>query len=43
MQGALLAGTHLGCGKTTIMLTLLQYFQDANQHVTAFKKRAGFY
>ncbi len=42
MQVALLAGTHSGCGKTTIMLTLLQYFQDAKQHITAFKSGPDF-
>ena len=41
MKTALLAGTHSGCGKTTVMLALLQYFQQ--QHtVTAFKAGPDF-
>lgn len=42
MQVALLAGTHSGCGKTTLMLALLQYFQNAGQQVTAFKTGPDF-
>ncbi len=42
MKIALLAGTHSGCGKTTLMLTLLQYFQHKQQSITAFKAGPDF-
>ncbi|MEQ1635809.1 MAG: cobyrinate a,c-diamide synthase [Methylococcales bacterium] len=42
MQGALLAGTHSGCGKTTIMLALLQYFQHSKHSISAFKAGPDF-
>ncbi len=37
MKIALLAGTQSGCGKTTMMLALLQFFQKKNLPVSAFK------
>ena len=37
MQVALLAGTHSGCGKTTVMLALLQYFRAQQLRIRAFK------
>ena len=42
MKIALLAGTHSGCGKTTLMLTLLQYFQHRQQSITTFKAGPDF-
>ena len=42
MRIALLAGTHSGCGKTTITLALLRYFQNQNQAITAFKAGPDF-
>lgn len=42
MQIALLAGTHSGCGKTTLMLALLQYFQHKNHAISAFKTGPDF-
>ena len=41
MKTALLAGTHSGCGKTTVMLALLQYLQQWYT-VTAFKTGPDF-
>jgi len=37
LKTALLVGTHSGCGKTTVMLGLLQYFKVKKQAVAAFK------
>lgn len=37
MKTSLLAGTHSGCGKTTVMLALLQYFSILKRSVVAFK------
>ena len=42
MRTALLAGTHSGCGKTTVMLTLLQYLRKNKQAVQAFKAGPDF-
>lgn len=42
MHIALLAGTHSGCGKTTLMLALLQYFQHNKQSISAFKAGPDF-
>lgn len=42
MKTALLAGTNSSCGKTTLMLTLLQYFQSKQQSITAFKAGPDF-
>ena len=39
---ALLAGTHSGCGKTTIMLALLQYLQAQQHSVASFKSGPDF-
>ncbi len=37
LKTALMVGTHSGCGKTTVMLALLQYLKSKNLDVTAFK------
>ena len=42
MKLALLAGTHSGCGKTTIMLALLQYLKSKNHRITSFKTGPDF-
>jgi cobyrinic acid a,c-diamide synthase len=42
MKIALLAGTQSGCGKTTIMLALLQYLKNQNQWITSFKAGPDF-
>ncbi len=42
MKLALLAGTHSGCGKTTVMLALLQYFCQQQRSVLAFKSGPDF-
>jgi len=42
MKLALLAGTQSGCGKTTIMLALLQYLKVQQQSVTSFKAGPDF-
>ncbi len=42
MKTALLAGTNSSCGKTTLMLTLLQYFQSKQQSIVAFKAGPDF-
>ena len=42
MNTALLAGTHSGCGKTTLMLALLQYLRQHVQKVVAFKAGPDF-
>ncbi len=42
MKIALLAGTQSGCGKTTIMLALLQYFKKSNIRITPFKAGPDF-
>ncbi len=42
MKIALLAGTQSGCGKTTIMLALLQYLKKQNQRITSFKAGPDF-
>jgi cobyrinic acid a,c-diamide synthase len=42
MQIALLAGTQSGCGKTTVMLALLQYLQAQQHNITAFKAGPDF-
>ncbi|WP_305906853.1 cobyrinate a,c-diamide synthase [Methylomarinum sp. Ch1-1] len=42
MKIALLAGTQSGCGKTTIMLALLQHFCRSKRTVAAFKSGPDF-
>jgi cobyrinic acid a,c-diamide synthase len=42
MKIALLAGTQSGCGKTTVMLALLQYLKQQNQQITSFKAGPDF-
>jgi cobyrinic acid a,c-diamide synthase len=42
MKAALLAGTHSGCGKTTLTLALLQYFRQHRHDVLAFKAGPDF-
>jgi cobyrinic acid a,c-diamide synthase len=42
MKTALLAGTHSGCGKTTVMLALLQYFCARQKTISAFKTGPDF-
>ncbi len=42
MKIALLAGTQSGCGKTTIMLALLQYLKKQNNKTTSFKAGPDF-
>ncbi len=42
MKLALLAGTHSGCGKTTIMLALLQYLKVRGISVSPFKAGPDF-
>lgn len=42
MNIALLAGTHSGCGKTTVMLALLQYFIKQGLQSRAFKVGPDF-
>ncbi len=42
MKIALLAGTQSGCGKTTIMLALLQYLKKQNHNITSFKSGPDF-
>jgi len=42
MKIALLAGTQSGCGKTTIMLALLQYLKTQNHSITSFKAGPDF-
>lgn len=42
MKTALLAGTHSGCGKTTLMLALLQYFRQTKHSVISFKAGPDF-
>lgn len=42
MKTAVLAGTHSGCGKTTVMLTLLQYLRKKRQAVAPFKAGPDF-
>ena len=42
MKIALLAGTQSGCGKTTVMLALLQYLKQLNNHIGAFKAGPDF-
>ena len=42
MRIALLAGTHSGCGKTTVMLALLQYLQARQFQIRAFKTGPDF-
>ncbi len=42
MKIALLAGTQSGCGKTTIMLALLQCLKKHNLHITSFKAGPDF-
>jgi cobyrinic acid a,c-diamide synthase len=37
LKTALVVGTQSGCGKTTVMLALLQYLKSKNLDVTAFK------
>jgi cobyrinic acid a,c-diamide synthase len=37
LKTALMVGTNSGCGKTTVMLALLQYLKSKNLDVTAFK------
>lgn len=37
LKTALMVGTHSGCGKTTVMLALLQYLKNKNLDVMAFK------
>lgn len=42
MKIALLAGTQSGCGKTTIMLALLQYLKNKNKKIISFKAGPDF-
>jgi len=42
MKTALLAGTHSGCGKTTLTLALLQYFRENNYSILSFKAGPDF-
>jgi len=42
MQLALLAGTQSGCGKTTLMLALLQYLQSHQHKLVSFKAGPDF-
>jgi len=42
MKTALLAGTHSGCGKTTLTLALLQYFRQQRHDILAFKAGPDF-
>jgi len=42
MKIALLAGTQSGCGKTTVMLALLQYLKSQKQSITSFKAGPDF-
>lgn len=42
MKIALLAGTHSGCGKTTVMLSLLQYLSRQSLNPRAFKVGPDF-
>jgi len=42
MKIALLAGTQSGCGKTTVMLALLQYLKSQNHSITSFKAGPDF-
>ena len=42
MKLALLAGTHSGCGKTTVMLALLQYLKSRGLKPRAFKVGPDF-
>ncbi len=42
MQAALLAGTQSGCGKTTVMLALLQYLQAQQYKIASFKTGPDF-
>jgi cobyrinic acid a,c-diamide synthase len=42
MNIALLAGTHSGCGKTSVMLALLQAMQQANLSTASFKTGPDF-
>ncbi len=42
MKLALLAGTQSGCGKTSVMLALLQYFRHQKQSIAAFKSGPDF-
>jgi len=42
MKIALLAGTQSGCGKTTVMLALLQYLKNKNISLTSFKAGPDF-
>lgn len=42
MKIALLAGTQSGCGKTTVMLALLQYLKKQHYKITSFKAGPDF-
>jgi len=42
MKIALLAGTQSGCGKTTVMLALLQHLKSQKQSITSFKAGPDF-
>jgi len=42
MKTALLAGTQSGCGKTTVMLALLQYLKTQQKSVISFKAGPDF-
>jgi len=42
MKLALLAGTQSGCGKTTIMLALLQYLKAQQHNIVSFKSGPDF-
>jgi len=42
MKTALLAGTHSGCGKTTMTLALLQYFRHNQFNIISFKAGPDF-
>ncbi len=42
MKTALLAGTHSGCGKTTLTLALLQYFRQTKHNTISYKAGPDF-
>jgi cobyrinic acid a,c-diamide synthase len=42
MKAALLAGTHSGCGKTTLTLALVQYFRQHRHDIVSFKAGPDF-
>jgi cobyrinic acid a,c-diamide synthase len=42
LKTAILAGTHSGCGKTTVMLALLQYLKSKSLEIATFKVGPDF-